>query len=123
MYRGRPIFYGLSSLISGFGIGNPNYSAPVEQDDSLLARVTYTDGKVTEVALYPLVRMQLTKATQREDAMPKLAQRILGNLQRLSQPPGTTIIIKGDVGSVDLKEGKPRSRRRPVTLWANPGRV
>ena len=107
MYKGRPIFYGLSSLIFGFGLGSPNYSAPVEQDDSLLARVTYTDGKVTEVALYPLVHMQLTKATLPEDAMPKLApsaqaQRILGNLQRLSRPLGTTIVIRGDVGYVDL---------------------
>ncbi|KAK3901344.1 hypothetical protein C8A05DRAFT_44997 [Staphylotrichum tortipilum] len=107
MYRGRPIFYGLGSLVFGWGIGSANYTPPVEQDDSFLARVAYADGRVTEVALYPLVHTQLTKAPVPEDAMPKMAptaqaQRILGILQRLSRPLGTNIVIRGDVGYVDL---------------------
>ena len=107
MYKGRPIFYGLGSLIFGWGIGNANYTPPVEMDDGLVVRVAYVDGRATEVALYPIVHMQLTNASVAEDAMPKMAplaqaQRILGNVQRLSRPLGTEIVIKGGVGYVNL---------------------
>jgi len=76
-------------------------------DDGLVVRVAYVDGRATEVALYPIVHMQLTNASVAEDAMPKMAplaqaQRILGNVQRLSRPLGTEIVIKGGVGYVNL---------------------
>ncbi len=107
MYKGKPIFYGLGSLIFGWGIGSANYTPPIEQDDGLVVRVEYVDGKAAEVALYPIVHMQLTNASAAVDGMPKLApaaqaERILGNVQRLSRPLGTEIVIRGGVGYVDL---------------------
>lgn len=109
IHKGRPIFYGLGSLFFDFG-GRRGYTAPGGQSisfppewyETVIPRVTFRNGALREVRLYP--------ATIDPDSGPsgglphlargKAARRILERLRDLSLPYGTDIRIEGDVGII-----------------------
>ncbi|KAJ0426894.1 hypothetical protein BJY00DRAFT_320504 [Aspergillus carlsbadensis] len=108
IYKGRPIFYSLSSLTYSLGLHFRGVDLPIEWDDSIVALTRFDRGKLREVALYPIVHSQLTNDTSLPDSqLPKLApgpeaQRILRHLPKVSKPFGTDIMIRGGVGYVKL---------------------
>ncbi|KAL3456935.1 hypothetical protein BJX64DRAFT_296299 [Aspergillus heterothallicus] len=108
IYKGRPVFYSLSSLTYSLGLHFRGVDLPIEWDDSIVAITKFDRGKLHEIALYPIVHSQLTNDTSvPESQLPKLAprpeaQRILRHLQKVSKPFGTEIVVKGDVGYVKL---------------------
>lgn len=109
IYKGRPIFYSLGSLIFDFGgrrtyvaTGGQQMAFPDAWYETVVPRVTFTDGRVKEIRLYP--------ATIDPDAGPggglphlatgEAARRILSHLADMSAPYGTRIRVDGDVGVI-----------------------
>jgi poly-gamma-glutamate synthesis protein (capsule biosynthesis protein) len=105
IYKGKPIFYSLGSLF--FGVGGPGGRSPPADYDSAVAVTEYRGGVPAVVRVYPL------KIVADRPAMfsaPVLAtgaeaQRILGVIQKDSEPFGTRIKIENGVGVIDI--GKP----------------
>ncbi|KAL2814435.1 hypothetical protein BJX63DRAFT_420786 [Aspergillus granulosus] len=76
IYKGRPIFYSLSSLMYSLGLHFRGVDLLIEWDDSIVAIAKFDKGKLYEVALYPIVYLQLTNDTSvLESQLPKLAPR------------------------------------------------
>ncbi|UPL03877.1 hypothetical protein LCI18_014811 [Fusarium solani-melongenae] len=106
IYKGRPIFYSLSSLTYSLGLHFRGVDLPIEWDDSIAALANFENGKLSKVALHPIVHSQLTNDTSDpQSQLPKLApkpeaQRILEYLRRVSKPFGTKIDIDNDVGYI-----------------------
>ncbi|KAH7375465.1 hypothetical protein B0T11DRAFT_323481 [Plectosphaerella cucumerina] len=97
IHNGRPIFYSLSSLTYNLGLNFRGFNLPLEWDDGMIATVHFEDDALAGVMLHPIVHSQLQNDTSLPDKMmPKLAPRpeairILGHLQRASEPFGTVI--------------------------------
>ena len=125
IYKGRPIFYNLGNFsVMRFG---GEYSAPtgdgmtsIERGDpdgtgtfqqyinlvAMLAEVKYQDGVLQEVRIYP-VDLGVDKSKRPWSKMsipttpsPELANRILGDIQKFSEPFGTKISIENGVGVI-----------------------
>jgi poly-gamma-glutamate synthesis protein (capsule biosynthesis protein) len=125
IYKGRPIFYNLGNFaVMRFGA---EYSAPtgdgmtaIERGDqdgrgtfqqyinlvALLAQTTYQDGVLKEVRLYPVdlgvdrSKRPWSKMSIPRTPSPELANRILGEVQKYSEPFGTKISIESGVGVI-----------------------
>lgn len=116
IYKGRPIFYGLSNFIfqTGLGIGRSddviaNNQAAMENEasqDGLLTTTRFEDGQLAEIRLYPvelggaqrpISRMGVPTVPTRQEA-----ERILRDLQSYSDPFGTTITIEDGVGVIRI---------------------
>jgi hypothetical protein len=105
IYKGRPIFYGMGSLM--FQVGDKNrqfrgFTLPEAWYDGAVAVSQYERGRVATIRLYPFVqnladdRLQGTPRSPSHDD----AQRILKRIQAASTQFGTRIDIEGDVGVI-----------------------
>jgi poly-gamma-glutamate synthesis protein (capsule biosynthesis protein) len=123
IYKGKPIFYGISNFIFQFGLQlGPSYDikaneknmAALENDDSQAAVLTtshFENGKLTEVRLYPAdlggPRRPISQMGIPLTPSPQQAQRILKNLQDYSKVFGTNIAIQDNVGVIRVSpEGR-----------------
>jgi poly-gamma-glutamate synthesis protein (capsule biosynthesis protein) len=116
IYKGRPIFYGLSNFVFQFGLqlgasydvlANEAKMAALEHDatqETVLATSRFENGRLAEVRLYPvdlgggrrpISQMGIPRVPSHQDA-----QRILKALQDYSRPFGTAILTEGDVGVI-----------------------
>jgi poly-gamma-glutamate capsule biosynthesis protein CapA/YwtB (metallophosphatase superfamily) len=127
IYKGRPIFYGPNGLICHqLAIEGsqelpdeiPAGMTPIEADEPEIARLyrainlvgylataKYQDGKLVEVRIYPMdLGADLKKPWSRiglpQTPSPEMAQRILAEVQRFSEPFGTKISIENGVGVI-----------------------
>jgi len=109
IYRGKPIFYGLGSLFFDFQ-GRRSYKVPSGQTlyfpdewfQTIVPVVTYKNGVVSEIMIYP---MSIESSVQPTGGAPHPAsaaegRRILDRLAKLSAAFGTTISIEGGVGVI-----------------------
>ena len=123
IYKGRPIFYNLGNF-SVHRFGSDNDVPPgtrltsieraelgdlyFQQDNNLtavVARTTYQGGKLSEVRLYPVDlgvgrNRTWSKMNVPMTPSPELAQKILSDVQRYSEPFGTKISIENGVGVI-----------------------
>jgi poly-gamma-glutamate synthesis protein (capsule biosynthesis protein) len=110
IYKGKPIFYSLSSLFFTFGsVENANdaeYRARNGFYDNAVGVTEFKNGKPSVVRIYPLVtigeRNQAfggSKIATGEDA-----RRILATIQRESQPYGTRISVENDIGVIRIAQ-------------------
>jgi len=124
IYKGKPIFYGVSSFVSQglYGISaepaNPS-SGPLTDIESswrgqryhpdelevLLVTAHFEGSKLVEVRLYPGdLGQEMTRPLSRlgipMTPSPETAQKILTKVQRISKQFGTTISIENNVGVI-----------------------
>ena len=111
IYKGRPIFYGMGSLM--FQVGDKNrqfrgFTLPAAWYDGAVAVSEFQHGRVATVRLYPFVQnleddrlLGTPKSPSHDDA-----QRILKRLQVASTQFGTRIEIEGDVGVIRVAAGR-----------------
>jgi poly-gamma-glutamate synthesis protein (capsule biosynthesis protein) len=125
IYKGRPIFYNLGNFsVMRFGA---EYSVPsgdgmtaIERGDqdgrgtfqqyinlvAILAQTTYQDGILKEVRIYPVdlgvdrSKRPWSKMSIPTTPSPELANRILADVQKYSEPFGTKISIENGVGVI-----------------------
>jgi poly-gamma-glutamate synthesis protein (capsule biosynthesis protein) len=111
IYKGRPIFYGMGSLM--FQVGDKNrqfrgFTLPAAWYDGAVAVSQYEHGRVATIRLYPFVqnledaRLQGTPKSPSHDD----SQRILKRIQAASTQFGTRIEIEGDVGVIRVAAGR-----------------
>lgn len=111
IYKGRPIFYGMGSLM--FQVGDKNrqfrgFTLPAEWYDGAVAVSDFEHGQVATIRLYPFVqnledeRLQGTPKSPSHDD----AQRILKRIQAASTQFGTRIDIEGDIGVIRVVAGR-----------------
>jgi hypothetical protein len=129
IYKGKPIFYGVSSFVSQglYGIraepANPSNGPLTDIESSwrgqryhpdelevLLLSAHYEGGKLVEVRLYPGdLGQEMTRPLSRlgipMTPSPEIAQKILTKVQRISKQFGTTISIENNVGVIRLAPG------------------
>jgi len=108
IYKGKPIFYGLSSLFFTFGTpetaSDPAYRQRTGFFDNAVSVTEFKNGKPSVVRIYPLVTIidptpafGGSKLATGEDA-----RRILTTIERESAQWGTKIPIENDVGVIRL---------------------
>lgn len=108
IYKGKPIFYSLSSLFFTFGsveqAQDAAHRARTGFYDNAVAHVEFKNGKPSVVRIYPLITVTdagpafgATKIARGEDA-----RRILTTIERESAQWGTKIPIENDVGVIRL---------------------
>jgi poly-gamma-glutamate synthesis protein (capsule biosynthesis protein) len=125
IYKGRPIFYNLGNFsVMRFGA---EYSAPtgdgmtgIERGDqdgrgtfqqyinliALLAQTTYQDGVLREIRIYPVdLGVDRTKRPWSKMSIPmtpslEVANQILADVQKYSEPFGTKISVENGVGVI-----------------------
>ena len=116
IYKGRPIFYGISNFVfqTGLEFGATddiiaNNQATMENtasQDGLLTTTHFENGRLTEVRLYPVAlggaRRPISQMGVPTTPAPEEAQRILRDLQDYSKPFGTKIAIEDNVGVIRL---------------------
>ena len=111
IYKGRPIFYGMGSLM--FQVGDKNrqfrgFTLPATWYDGAVAVSDFEHGQVATIRLYPFVqnledeRLQGTPKSPSHDD----AQRILKRIQAASTQFGTHIDIEDDVGVIRVAAGR-----------------
>ena len=122
IYKGRPIFYGLSNFVFQFGLQAGSSYDPLAnfskmaalQDpatqEALLATSRFEGGRLVEVRLFPVDlggdRRPLSQMGVPLTPDPDGAIRILRHVQDYSRPFGTRIEIEGGVGVIHL-DGAP----------------
>jgi len=127
VYKGRPVFYGLSNFIFQFGLqfgdgydAMANYRKRAELEnraslESVLATSRYENGRLAEIRLYPVDLggrdRPISQLGIPMAASPEVAARILASLQEWSRPFGTRIAIENGIGVI-----------RPDSAGAGPGR-
>lgn len=105
IYKGRPIFYGMGSLM--FQVGDKKrqfrgFTLPEAWYDGAVAVSEYKDGCVAAIRIHPFVqnleddRLVGTPRSPTHDE----AQRVLKRIQAASVQFGTRIDIEGDVGVI-----------------------
>lgn len=118
IYKGKPVFYGLSNFIFQFGLqfgsgydAMANFEKRAELENpaslqSVLATSEFKDGRLVEVRLYsvdlggperPISQLGIPLA-----ARPKKATAILKALQDYSRAFGTKIVIEKGVGVIRI---------------------
>jgi len=124
IYKGRPIFYNLGNFaIHEILLESPDAKpgqTAVEADEvetdyfqhpenltALVATTKYVSGKLVEVRLYPVdlgvgKNRPWSQMSIARTPTPELAQKILTDVQRYSQPFGTKIEIVGGVGVIKV---------------------
>ena len=129
IYKGKPIFYGVSSFIyqdtgQSSEPPNPNNGTLTDTESSfrperyhpdnlevLLVTARYEGGKLVEVRLYPgdLGQEAGTRPHSRlgypMTPSAEIAQKTLAKVQRFSKPFGTTISIENNVGVIRVAAG------------------
>jgi hypothetical protein len=114
IYKGKPIFYGISNFVFQFGLQyglqpDPNEKGPTglenpASQETVLATSHYAEGRLVEVRLYPVdlggTRRPISLMGIPMTPTPEVAQGILQELQTLSKPFGTTISIENNIGII-----------------------
>lgn len=124
IYKGRPIFYNHGNFsVHRFGSDDSppspenltNIEAGELRDSWLqqyinlvayVAQTKYQNGRLSEVRIYPLdlgvdsTRTPWSRSSIPQTPSPELAQRILRDLQRYSEPFGTRISIENNIGVI-----------------------
>jgi poly-gamma-glutamate synthesis protein (capsule biosynthesis protein) len=116
IYKGKPIFYGLSSFIFQPALQRgPSYDVVANEKaiarfegpetlDALLTTSRFEGGRLVEVRLYPVDRGRAGRPISQMGiplaASPMEAQRILRAVQEYSQPYGTIISIEDNAGVI-----------------------
>lgn len=124
IYKGRPIFYNPGNLaVQRFGSDdsppNPGNLTNIEagelgnrwlqQYENLVAYVAqthYRDGRLEEIRIYPVdlgvdqSQVPWSRSSIPQTPSPELARRILTDLQRYSEPFGTQIEIRDNIGII-----------------------
>lgn len=118
IYKGKPIFYGISNFVFQFGIqigrttdvlanerGMSSFEAQPSQV-SVLAVTQFDHGKLTEIRLYPADLGGAARPIS-QIGIPmipnsRVSTQILHNLQEYSQPYGTEITIENGVGVIKV---------------------
>ncbi|HUO23442.1 MAG TPA: CapA family protein [Caulobacteraceae bacterium] len=118
IYRGKPIFYGLSNFVFQFGIqygaGDDVFANaqklwtlenPANQE-TVLATSRFEGGRLVEVRLYPVElggsQRPLSQMGIPMAASPEAGRRILEEMQAWSKAFGTVISIENNVGVIRL---------------------
>jgi poly-gamma-glutamate capsule biosynthesis protein CapA/YwtB (metallophosphatase superfamily) len=126
IYKGKPIFYGISSFISqgiyGFKAEPANPSnGPLTEIESgwrgqryhpdelevLLVTAHFEGGKLVEVRLYPAdlgqdLKRPLPRLGIPMTPSPEMAQKTIARVQKFSKQFGTTISIENNVGVIRI---------------------
>jgi poly-gamma-glutamate capsule biosynthesis protein CapA/YwtB (metallophosphatase superfamily) len=117
IYKGKPIFYGVSSFFYHRGAAPEITSMSAaagagvnELEDNLETLLTasrFEDGKLVEVRLYPADLGQdrtrpISRAGTPSTPSPEMARRVLERLQALSKQFGTTISLQNGVGVIRI---------------------
>jgi poly-gamma-glutamate synthesis protein (capsule biosynthesis protein) len=116
IYKGKPIFYGLSNFVFQFGLqagssydtlANHKRMSELEHPDTqetVLTTSRFEDGKLIAVCIYPVElggsRRPISRMGIPAVPTPEVAQRILGDMQEYSKPFGTRIAIENNVGVI-----------------------
>lgn len=116
IYKGKPIFYGVSNFVFQFGLqfgsgydimanekGMSALENPASQE-TVLTTSHFEGGKLKEVRLYPVdlggARRPISQMGIPMTASTEEAQRILKGVQDYSKPFGTKISIEDNVGVI-----------------------
>ena len=124
IYKGRPIFYNLGNF-SVQRYGRDNETTPgvnmtaieagelgnhwLQQPINLVAYVAqtrYQDGKLQEIRIYPvdlgvdIDKRPWSRSSIAQTPSPEMARKILGDIQKYSEPFGTRISIENGVGVI-----------------------
>jgi poly-gamma-glutamate capsule biosynthesis protein CapA/YwtB (metallophosphatase superfamily) len=119
IYKGKPIFYGLSNFVFQFGLQVESgydimatakeksaHENPANQE-TVLTTSRFEAGQLKEVRLYPVdlggSRRPISQMGIPLTPSPEEAQRILKELQGFSQPFGTKISIEDNVGVIRIE--------------------
>jgi len=122
VYKGRPIFYNLGNFVVHEILVDSTDATqeltPVEADElstewlqypdnmkALVAQVTFQDGKLSEIRLYPVdlgvgKNRPWSKMSIAQTPTPELAKEILTEVQKFSEPFGTKIAIENSIGVI-----------------------
>ena len=105
IYDGKPIFYSLGSLFFDFqgkrsftSPGGETLKFPDEWFETILPVMTFQQGRLSEVRLYPLTIQSDSGVPERANAAD--AARILARLKAQSAAFGATVIVEGGVGLI-----------------------
>jgi poly-gamma-glutamate capsule biosynthesis protein CapA/YwtB (metallophosphatase superfamily) len=118
IYKGKPIFYGVSNFVFQFGLqfgagydimanekGMSALENPASQE-TVLTTSHFEGGKLKEVRLYPVdlggTRRPISQMGIPKTPSPEDAQRILRGLQDYSKAFGTKISIEDNVGVIRI---------------------
>ena len=124
IYKGKPIFYGLSAFVyqSDIQLSSSNkWDLDPPRDErpnccamnnpsgqvGMVAETVFDKGQLKEVRLHPVdldyggLRPMSRKGIPTMPS-PELAQRVLAEMQSLSKPFGTTIVIKDNIGIIQV---------------------
>jgi poly-gamma-glutamate synthesis protein (capsule biosynthesis protein) len=128
IYKGKPIFYGVSSFIYQYQGGLPAQpGGPLtdteeqllpgsagayrmeqpERFESLLVESAYQDGRLVEVRIHPADLGQdrsrpFSRLGIPLTPSPEMSRRVLEKVQRLSKPFGTNVTIENGVGVIRI---------------------
>ncbi len=116
IYKGKPIFYGLSNFVFQFGLQygmlpNPDEKGPTglehpASQETVLTTSHYEGGRLTEVRIYPVdlggTKRPISLMGIPMTPTPEIAQRILKAMQDYSKPYGTKIAIEDNVGVISV---------------------
>ncbi len=105
IYKGRPIFYGMGSLM--FQVGDKHrqfrgFTLPEAWYDGAVAVSEYRNGRVAVIRIHPFVQNledDRLLGTPRSPSRAE-ARRVLERIQAASVQFGTKIDIEGDVGVI-----------------------
>lgn len=116
IYKGKPIFYGVSNFVMQFGLqfgagydimANEKNMSALENPathETVLTTSHFEAGKLKEVRLYPVdlggSRRPISQMGIPLTPGPEDARRILKELQEYSKPFGTVISIENNVGVI-----------------------
>lgn len=124
IYKGRPIFYNHGNFaVHRFGSDdsppNPENLTNIEANElrdswlqqyinlvAFVAQTRYQNGKLAEIRIYPVdlgvdaSKTPWSRSSIPQTPSPELARRILGDLQRFSEPFGTRISIENSIGII-----------------------
>jgi len=124
IYKGKPVFYGLSNFVFQFPLqfgmggeamatekGDPTGLEIDASQESILTTSHFEGGKLTEVRIYPVDlggrRRPMSQLGIPMTPSPEDAQRILKELQEFSKPFGTVISIENNIGVIHVNaDGK-----------------
>lgn len=108
IYKGKPIFYGLSSLFFDIGGASRSFngrSMGSAFNDAAVAVTTFKGGRPDVVRIYPITTILDDRAAfgGSRIATGADARRILQAVQKESEPFGTQIKIEDDIGIIRLR--------------------
>jgi poly-gamma-glutamate synthesis protein (capsule biosynthesis protein) len=119
IYKGKPIFYGLSNFIFEYGLqlngtdvlDNERQVQRLENpivNESIQTMTTFDGGKLKEIRLYPVdlggAHRPISQVGIPLESSAEDAARILQELDKLSRPLGTTIKMANGVGVIQFSD-------------------